>query len=141
MIHVEGDLYISEKNLTFKFIRATGPGGQNVNKVSSAVQLRFDIENCSRIDREVKTRLQKIGGYRVTSEGVLVIEAKRYRDQEKNRRDAVNRLIKMIEKALKKPKKRIPTRKTRASERDRLSHKKKQGERKQSRRKTISWDE
>jgi len=141
MIQVTGDIYISEKDLVFKFIRASGPGGQNVNKVSSAVQLRFDIENCGQLTPEVKNRLKKIGGYRVSSEGILVIEAKRYRNQEKNRQDSVNRLLHLIRKALEKPRKRIPTKKTRASDRERLDHKKKRGDRKKARKRIISWDE
>ena len=86
------------KEMTFNFIQSSGPGGQNVNKVATAVQLRLDIRNSKQLTEEVKMRLEKIAGKRVTGEGILVIEAKRYRSQEKNRADTIERLMRLIKK-------------------------------------------
>jgi ribosome-associated protein len=128
------------KELIFAYIQSSGPGGQNVNKVATAVQLRFDIRNSSVIDEEIKTRLLKIAGKRVTSEGILVIEAKRYRSQEKNRRDALERLIHLIEKASEIPVQRLATRPRTGAVAERLVEKKKRGEVKKSRTKAQQGD-
>ena len=141
MIKIKGDLFIRKRDLRFKFIRASGPGGQNVNKVSTAVQLKFDINGNSNLSDETKIRLLKIGGSRITNDGFIIIEAKRYRDQEKNRQDAIDRLIELIRKALIKPKKRIATKKTRSSDFVRLESKKKHSDQKKKRNKNILWDE
>ncbi len=141
MINIKGDLFIRKRDLRFKFIRASGPGGQNVNKVSTAVQLRFDINGNSNLPEEAKIRLLKNGGSRVTNDGFIVIEAKRFRDQEKNRQDAVNRLVELIRKALVKPKNRVATKKTFSSDFVRLESKKKHSEQKQVRKKVVSWEE
>lgn len=108
MIELTPSLSIDEGELQFDFIRAAGPGGQNVNKVATACQLRFNIPASASLAPEVKARLVKLGGSRVTAEGVLIIEARRYRTQEQNRFDALQRLGALIQKALEKPKARIP---------------------------------
>ena len=110
MIEVTPSVRIEESEIQYDFIRASGPGGQNVNKVSSAVQLRFDAVNSPSLPAEVKERLIKLAGSRVTEDGILIIEAKRYRSQEKNRTDAVQRLVTLIQKAAEPPKKRKATR-------------------------------
>jgi ribosome-associated protein len=109
MIEVTPSLKIDESEIQVEFIHASGPGGQNVNKVATAAQLRFDIRKARELSPEVKERLEKLVGSRVTSEGVLIIEAKRYRTQEQNRFDAFQRLIKLIQQALIIPKVRKAT--------------------------------
>ena len=116
-------LLIEENQLSFIFMRADGPGGQNVNKVSSAVQLRFDLEN-STLPDDIKARLMKLAGKRVTQEGVLIIEARLYRKQESNRADAIRRFYKLDQKAIEKPRLRKKTKPTRASQEKRLQSKK-----------------
>ena len=132
-LHVTHSISIPDWELVETFIRASGPGGQNVNKVASAVQLRFDVENSPSLSPSVKTRLKSIAGRRVTKDGVLLIEAKRFRDQEKNRADARARLVALIERAGRPPKPRHKTRVPRAQKRKRLENKKKRGELKSKR--------
>lgn len=134
MIEVTPYLFIRESEVQIDFIRASGPGGQNVNKVSTSVQLRFDIRKSASVSDEVKERLIKLAGSRVTTDGVLVIEAKRYRTQEQNRLDAVNRLVIWVRKALEKPGVRRPTRPGVAARKERLDAKHKHSTIKQSRR-------
>ena len=132
MIEITPTLFIDKRELQFDFIRSTGPGGQNVNKVATAAQLRFDIKG-SKLSDEVKRRLVRIAGKRVTSEGVLMIEAKRFRTQEQNKEDATQRFIELLRKALIKPKRRRQTKPTKASKEKRLKGKKIRGEIKKSR--------
>ena len=128
MIEISPAVSINEDEVQIDFIRASGPGGQNVNKVSSAAQLRFDIRNSPSLDPEVKDRLVRLAGSRATEDGILIIEAKRYRSQEKNRLDAVQRLVALVQKALEKPRPRHKTRPTLASKQKRLQAKRQRSE-------------
>ena len=123
MIEITPSLSIDERELTFEYIRASGPGGQTVNTVATAGQLRFDVR-ASSLPQDVKARLASLAGKRVTGEGILVIEAKQFRTQEKNREDAILRLVELIRKASVKPKKRTKTKPTAASKEKRLQSKK-----------------
>ena len=127
-----------EREFQFDYIRASGPGGQNVNKVATAVQLRFDVVNSPSLTPDVKARLVKLAGKRMTDAGVLIIEASKFRTQEKNREDAVERLNELVRKASEKPKLRHKTRPTKASKEERLKEKKKRGETKKNRRSSKS---
>ena len=120
MIAITDEIFLDENELAFSFIRASGPGGQNVNKVSSAVQMRFDARRSPSLPDEVSERLQKLAGSRLTLDGVIVITASRHRSQERNRADAVGRLVALIGKAAIPPVKRRPTRPTKASRARRL---------------------
>jgi ribosome-associated protein len=123
-----------EKEYQLEYIRARGPGGQNVNKVSTAVQLRFDVANSPSLGADVKTRLVKLAGKHMTDDGVLIIEAKIFRTQEKNRADAIVRVNELIRRASEKPKLRYKTKPTRSSKEERLKEKKRIGEIKKFRR-------
>jgi len=134
MIEVSSNVKIDESEIQYDFIRTSGPGGQNVNKVASSVQLRFDIRNSLSLELEVKERLIKLAGSRVTDDGILIIEAKKYRTQEQNRYDATQRLIAWVQKALEKPKVRRATRPSLTAKAARVGDKKKRGEIKKTRR-------
>ena len=123
MIQINHSLYIEERELHLEYIRSSGPGGQNVNKVATAVQLRFNIRDSS-LPEIIKTRLIKIAAKRISNEGELMIEAKRFRMQEQNRQDAVKRLIALLRKASVEPKPRQKTKPTKASKEKRLAAKK-----------------
>lgn len=127
MIEITPSFSIDERELTFEYIRASGPGGQNVNKVATAVQLRYDI-HASSLPGDIKERMLRLAGKRVTQEGVLVLEAKQYRTQEQNREDAIQRLVDLVRRATVKPKKRTKTKPTAASREKRLKSKKARGE-------------
>lgn len=127
MLEITPSFFIDERELHFDFIRAAGPGGQNVNKVATAVQMRFDISN-SALASDLKGRLIRLAGNRVTADGVLLIEAKHFRTQEQNREDALRRFIELIRKALVKPKPRKKTKPSAASKEKRLKSKKVKGE-------------
>lgn len=114
---------ISEDELEFRFFRSGGPGGQNVNKVSTSVQMRFDVRNSPSLTEPVKERLMKLAGSRLTLDGVIVITAVRFRTQERNKADAIARLDEMVAEASIKPVYRVPTRPTRASKERRLKGK------------------
>lgn len=131
MIEITPEISLSEDELIWDFVRSSGPGGQKVNKVSTAVQLRFDVQNSSSLTDDIKGRLVQIGGKRITTEGVLIIDSRRYRSQERNRKEAIERLIELIIEAAHIPEPRVGTKPTRASkarrreEKQRLSRKKK----------------
>ena len=127
MLQITPSLQIDERELQIDFTRASGPGGQNVNKVATAVQLRFDVSTSS-LPKEVQKRLIHLAGNRITSEGILLIEAKRYRTQEQNREDAIQRFIELVRKALIEPKARKQTKPSRASQEERLKEKKRRAE-------------
>ncbi len=124
---------IPEQELTFEFIRSSGPGGQNVNKVATAVRLRFDVRRSAVLDDEVKVRLLALAGRRATKDGELVLLGQRHRTQEKNRQDVIARLTELVERALVAPRKRRATKPTRAAGVRRLRAKKLQADRKRGR--------
>ena len=127
MIFVTDTISLSEDELEERFVRSPGPGGQHVNKVETAVQLRFDAANSPNLPPEVFARLRGIAGRRMTRDGVVVIAANRYRSQERNRQDARDRLVALLRDAATPPKTRRPTRTPPASKRRRLEAKKKRG--------------
>jgi ribosome-associated protein len=127
MLEITPSIQIDERELQLEFIRASGPGGQNVNKVATAVQLRYDLR-ASSLPEDVKSRLNAIAGKRVTNEAVLVLEARRFRTQEQNREDAIQRFVELVRKATVKPKPRRKTKPTLASKEKRLKVKKERGE-------------
>ena len=128
MIEITPTFHIDERELRFDYIRAAGPGGQNVNKVATAVQLRFDVVNSAALVSDLKGRLIQLAGKRVTADGVLILEAKRFRTQEQNRADALQRFVELIHKALIPPKPRKKTKPSAASKTKRLASKKRKGD-------------
>ena len=134
MIPITPTIAIDERELREEFVRASGPGGQNVNKVATAVQLRFDVRRSPSLPGDVRHRLERLAGRRLTDDGVLIIEASRHRTQEQNREDARNRLVDLIRRAAHKPKPRRKTRPTLASKKRRLEGKRQRSTTKRLRR-------
>ena len=124
MIRVTGSITLDPRELDLTFVRASGPGGQNVNKLATAAQLRFDVRGSPSLPQPVKTRLEHLAGQKLTRDGVLVFTAQRFRTQERNRADALDRLLELIRRAAVPPKPRRPTRPTAASRVRRLEGKK-----------------
>ncbi len=124
MIRITDDIAIHESEIAESFVRASGPGGQNVNKLATAVQLRFDVRNSPSLPPDVRARLARLAGSRLTQDGVLVITAQRHRTQERNREDARERLVALIGQAAVRPKPRRTTRPTAASRERRIEGKK-----------------
>jgi ribosome-associated protein len=127
MIRITDTIAIDEREIEESFVRASGPGGQNVNKLATAVQLRFDVRQSPSLPEGVRERLQKLAGRRLTQDGVLLINAQRYRTQERNRQDALDRLTALIERAAQPPTPRRATRPSLAARRRRLESKKLRG--------------
>jgi ribosome-associated protein len=140
MIRVTAKISIDEREIDESFVRASGPGGQNVNKLSTAVQLRFDVRHSPSLPAEVAMRLEKLAGARLTREGVLIITAQRHRTQAANRQDALHRLLDLIRRAAIAPVPRRPTRPTAASRERRIEGKKRRASIKTQRRAKPSFD-
>jgi ribosome-associated protein len=134
MISITPSIQLNDDEIEFDYIRSTGPGGQNVNKVSSAVQLRFNVQGSPSLPTDVKQRLIALAGRRMTTEGVMIIESRQYRTQENNRQAAIKRLGKLIQRAIEPPKPRHKTRPSRAAILHRLETKRKRSEIKHLRR-------
>ena len=127
MLRIARDLSIDESDFDISFVRASGPGGQNVNKLSTAVQLRFDTRRIALPD-DAATRLMRLAGQRMTKDGVIVIHAQRFRTQERNRSDAIERLVELLREAMIRPVPRRPTRPTLGSKKRRLEGKKRRSD-------------
>jgi ribosome-associated protein len=140
MIRINARIAIEDREVDESFVRASGPGGQNVNKLSTAVQLRFDVRGSPSLPGDVKARLERLAGTRLTRDGVLVIIAQQHRTQARNREDALDRLIDLIRRAAVAPTPRRPTKPTRASRERRIESKKRRGGIKHLRRARPSFD-
>ena len=141
MIHITRTITIDESEIQEYFVRASGPGGQNVNKVATTVQLRFDVANSRSLPEEVRIRLISLAGNRITEDGILIIDARRFRTQGRNREDATDRLVELIRNAAQRPKIRRRTRPTLTSKIRRLESKRRGAESKHLRRPVHPYNE
>ena len=141
MIRITRGIAIGEDEIALEFIRSSGPGGQNVNKVATAVRLRFDVRGSAALPDEVRDRLIRLAGRRVGEDGILTLHARSQRTQEANRREAIERLIELIQRACEKPRPRRATRPTAASRARRLEAKRRRGQTKQARRSAGQGEE
>ena len=132
-LSLSNGLMLDATEFEFSFVRSSGPGGQNVNKVASAVELRWELRNSAYLPMGVRLRLEALAGSRLTDEGVLIIQAQRHRTQERNRADAIERVLALVEQALHPPKPRKKTKPTKGSKRRRLDGKKRHGDKKRLR--------
>ena len=140
-IRITDDITIDDSEIREEFVRASGPGGQNVNKVASAVQLRFDLKNNRSILEDVRRCLVKLAGNAITKEGELILVSKRFRTQERNRKDAMDKLVQLVKKAAEKPKVHVKTKTPKASKLKRIEAKKIVGKKKQLREKVKDIEE
>ena len=140
MIRITGRISIDEREIAESFVRSSGPGGQNVNKLSTAVQLRFDVRHSPSLPADVAARLERLVGRQLTRDGVLVITAQRHRTQLRNRQDALDRLIELIRRAATPPAPRRPTKPTKASRERRIEGKKHRAKTKGLRRAKPAFD-
>ena len=141
MIQITRAIAINEDDIKVEFVRSSGPGGQNVNKVATSAQIRFNVKHSDALPEDVRNRLIRLAGKRITEEGDLVISARRFRTQDQNRRDAVERLTELIRRAAALPKRRLKTKPTRASKSRRLDSKHRRGTIKGARRHTPSHED
>ena len=140
MIWIHSTLRLPESELEFEFVRSTGPGGQNINKVATAVQLRFDVRRSPSLPEEIRRRLEKLAGRKLTADGVLLLQARRFRTQEQNRAEVLRRLQELIARAAVPPKKRKPSRPSAGSRERRLQKKRIRGQHKKLRGKIQNGD-
>ena len=140
MIKITDDIAIGEEEIKFKFVRSSGPGGQNVNKVSTAVQLRFNVVDSPTLPSDIRSRLMVLAGNRITEEGILVIDAQQYSTQERNRQAAIDRFVNIIKEASIPPKVRRKTKPSAGSKKRRLESTRRRSEVKQSRKSVKDFD-